>query len=79
MGAQKCKAAPQSFLGSHDLKHQNMEQLNKPGRSTAFHQGTEELSVGNTKGKAQLTPTLLLWRGREGNALFSYLNRKKHT
>lgn len=49
MGTQKCKAAPQSFLGSHDLKHQNMEQLDKPGRSTAFHQEAEDLSMGNKR------------------------------
>lgn len=54
MGTQKCKAAPQSSLGSHDLKHQNMEQLKETGKSTAFHQETEDLSMGNTKGKAQL-------------------------
>lgn len=54
MGTQKCKAAPQSSLGSHDLKHQNMEQLKETGKSTAFHQETEDLSVENTKGKAQL-------------------------
>lgn len=77
MGTQKCKAAPRSFLGSHDLKHENMEQLNKSGRSSAFHQETEDLSMGNTKGKVQQTPTLPLWRGREGNALLSYLNRRK--
>lgn len=53
MGTQKCKAAPWSFLGSHNLKHQNMEQLNKPGRSTAFHQEPQDLSMGNTKGTAQ--------------------------
>lgn len=33
--------------------------------------------MGNTQGKAQLTPALPLWRGREGNALLSSLTGKK--
>lgn len=65
MGTQKCKAAPQSSLGSHNLKHQNVEQLKETGRTTAFHQKTEDLSMGNTKGKAQLnTSTPLVERER---------------
>lgn len=27
MGTWKCEVAPRSFLGSHDLRHQKMEQL----------------------------------------------------
>lgn len=77
MGTQKCKAAPQSSLGSHNLKHQNVEQLKETGRTTAFHQKTEDLSMGNTKGKAQLNTSTPLVERREGNALLSYLNRKK--
>lgn len=75
-GSTEMQSSPSLLPG---WSHQNMEQLNEPGRRAAFHQGTEELSMGNTKGKAQLTPTLFLWRGREGNALLSYLNGILHT
>lgn len=68
--------APWSFLGCHNLKHQNTKQLNKPGSSTAFHQETEELSMGNTEGKAQLTPTLPLWRAEKVMACFPLLTGK---
>ena len=66
MITQKCKAAPLSFLGSHDLKHQKMEQLDQTGRSTVFCQEMEDLNMQNTKGKAQLmlTETPLVQRER---------------
>lgn len=62
---QKSKVAPWSFLGCQDLKRQMTEQLDKPGRNTAFHQEMKDLNVQHMKGKAHLTIRAALLVERE--------------
>lgn len=76
-GNTEMQSSPLVLPGEPRPETPEMEQLNKPGRSSAFHQGTQELSMGNTQGKAQPTPALPLWRAEKVMPCFPLLTGKK--